>query len=66
MITARRTRRLKPSVQVEIEMARPGQSNRTVSSLSRIVSSILTLWYRWRGRWHPWADSGSAPDEPRE
>ncbi len=61
----RRTRRLKPSVQVDTEVARPGQPSRKVRWLSRIVSSILTLWYQWRRRWRRAMDSGNAPDEPR-
>ncbi len=47
----RRTRRLKPSMQAEIEVARAGQPNRKVRWLSRVVSSIFTLWYRWRRGW---------------
>ncbi len=61
----RRTRRLKPSVQVDTEVARPGQPSRKVRCLSRIVSSILSFWYQWRRRWHHGTDSGGAPDEPR-
>ena len=62
----RRIRRLKPSMQVEIELARAGQPSRKVRWLSRIVSPILTLWYRWRRRWRRGTDSGNASDEPRE
>ncbi len=62
----RRRRPLKPSLQVEIEVARAGQPTRKVRWLSRIVSSILTFWYRWRGRWRRGTDYGSAPDEPHE
>jgi len=62
----RRTRRLKPSVQVEIQVARAGQPSRKVTWLSRIVGPILTFWYRWRGRWRAGADSESTPDDPRD
>jgi len=61
-----RRRHLKPSTQVEIEVARAGQPSRKVKWLSWIVSSILTLCYRWRRRWRRGTDSGIASDEPRE
>jgi len=42
-----RKRRLKPSVQVDIEVSRLDRSVRKLGWPSRITSAVLTRWVRW-------------------
>ena len=47
VMSEHRKRRLKPSVQVDIEVSRLDRSVRKLGWPSRITSAVLTRWVRW-------------------